>query len=395
MNATGLSIRRLATYQQYSAPLVIVSETAQQTALPLLESMVRESIARNMHVLAVCLDTLPSTDITGSPLVQVVDRRLSPESILSAVGPERLPSAAGNQASISLLQRDIETHISRIKTLPTAEQGVLVVIDSLDRLLRVSQAATLGLLRGIRRAVGNSIKTRLLTRFGRDFDGPDRSASKYGNVEGRNSVSYPANALSELADAMIDVYPLDTLKKWMPGWYSDGKAEPFISLGDNDFWRGLARLEHKRQSGKVGFEVSTFEISTKTGLPKFSPIDVSAAAQQALSEHVPEALASLPEPKPASATATATATVAAAAARSQETRDSPAMSADPTANLSFNLSLTDKQRRDKANVELPYLEAQVISDAGTGTGAGGSEIHYQLDDEDDWDNEDPDDDLEI
>ncbi|KAJ2787328.1 hypothetical protein GGI15_000812 [Coemansia interrupta] len=375
MNATGLSIRRLATYQQYSAPLVIFSETAQQTALPLLESMVRESIARNMHVLAVCLDTLPSTEITSSPLVQVIDRRLTLESILRAAGPKSLPSEVGDQTSITRLQRDIETHIDRIKTLPTAEQGVLVVIDSLDRLLQVSQAATLVLLRSIRRAVGNSVKTRLLTRFGRDFDSP-----------------YPANALYELADAIIDVYPLDTLKKWMPGWYSDGKVEPFISLGDNDFWRGLVRLEHKRQSGKVGFEVSTFEINTKTGQPKFSPIDVSSAAQQALKDQTPEAPVSIPEPKGLPA-ATKT---AATSAQLRDTQDQPAMSADPTANLSFNLSLTDKQRRDKANVELPYLEAQVISDGGVGTGGiGGSEIHYQLDNEDDWDDEDPDDDLEI
>ncbi|KAJ2384109.1 hypothetical protein GGI05_005104, partial [Coemansia sp. RSA 2603] len=306
MNATGLSIRRLATYQQYSTPLVIVSETAQQTALPLLESMIRESIARNMHVLAVCLDTLPSNKIASSPLVQIIDRRLTLESILSVDKIEGLPSEVDSQASISRLQGDIVSHIGRIKTLPTAEQGFLVVIDSIDRLLRVSQAATLGLLRSIRREVGNSIKTRLVTRFGRDFEDSDRGAGRYGAVARPSSTLCVANALCELADAVIDVYPLDALKTWMPGWYSDGKAESFISLGDNDFWRGLVRLEHKRQSGKVGFEVSAFEINTKTGQPKFTPIDVSAAAQQALKEQTSEKLASLSESTSASASTNAT-----------------------------------------------------------------------------------------
>jgi hypothetical protein len=54
--------------------------------------------------------------------------------------------------------------------------------------------------------------------------------------------------------------------------------------------------------------------------------------------------------------------------------------------LSFNLSLTDKQKQAKSEVELPYMKAQ---DVGSGT------IHYQLEEVDDFDEEDPDDDLDI
>ncbi|KAI9193308.1 Elongator complex protein 5 [Polychytrium aggregatum] len=62
---------------------------------------------------------------------------------------------------------------------------------------------------------------------------------------------------------------------------------------------------------------------------------------------------------------------------------------DPTANLSFNLTLTDEQRQAKDQVVLPYLEAQHESESTGGT------IHYDPDEDDDFDEEDPDADLDI
>ncbi|KAI8901809.1 hypothetical protein BC833DRAFT_617304 [Globomyces pollinis-pini] len=61
---------------------------------------------------------------------------------------------------------------------------------------------------------------------------------------------------------------------------------------------------------------------------------------------------------------------------------------DPTANLSFNLSLTDQQKQQKENLVLPYLAAQE-------TTATSGLIHYTHDEGDDFDEEDPDDDLDI
>jgi regulator of RNase E activity RraB len=58
--------------------------------------------------------------------------------------------------------------------------------------------------------------------------------------------------------------------------------------------------------------------------------------------------------------------------------------ADPAANLSFNLNLTDEQRRAKENLVLPHYKAQ---QEGT--------IYYDPDAADDFDDEDPDDDLDI
>ncbi|KAF8934452.1 hypothetical protein BGZ58_005686 [Dissophora ornata] len=58
---------------------------------------------------------------------------------------------------------------------------------------------------------------------------------------------------------------------------------------------------------------------------------------------------------------------------------------DPAANLSFNLNLTEEQRRAKNDTVLPYLKTQ------ESTGA----IYYEPDAADDFDDDDPDDDLTI
>jgi len=64
---------------------------------------------------------------------------------------------------------------------------------------------------------------------------------------------------------------------------------------------------------------------------------------------------------------------------------SASSSDDPTANLTFNLSLSDKEKGDREKVVLPFSKKK--------TGQG--RIIYEAEDEDDFDEEDPDDDLNI
>ncbi|KAJ3157692.1 hypothetical protein HDU89_000068 [Geranomyces variabilis] len=74
---------------------------------------------------------------------------------------------------------------------------------------------------------------------------------------------------------------------------------------------------------------------------------------------------------------------------------------DPTANLSFNLKLTDEQRAARSEVVLPYLHMQQADSAGTvqqhqiqqpAVSSAEAAIYY---DDDDYDEEDPDADLDI
>uniref|UniRef100_A0A0B7B186 Elongator complex protein 5 n=1 Tax=Arion vulgaris TaxID=1028688 RepID=A0A0B7B186_9EUPU len=63
---------------------------------------------------------------------------------------------------------------------------------------------------------------------------------------------------------------------------------------------------------------------------------------------------------------------------------------DPTAELPFSLSLTDSEKDERSKVKLPYLKDQTGD-----TELSSGQIFYQPDSVDDFDDEDPDDDLNI
>lgn len=72
----------------------------------------------------------------------------------------------------------------------------------------------------------------------------------------------------------------------------------------------------------------------------------------------------------------------------------PQPTPDPTANLTFNLTLTEREKGDRAKAPLPYVKSerqktQLLSTAGSG------KIFYTPDEADDFDDSDPDDDLDI
>ncbi|KAJ2119691.1 Elongator complex protein [Coemansia sp. RSA 720] len=328
--AAGLSIKRIAAHQQHSVPLLVLSETAQQTALPLMEAMVREGLGHGLGIVAVCLEQLLSRDIMCQPKVALVDCR--PTMAQIGDGSAFLPNGT-RRIDLARLDSDVCSQIERISAV---SGGFVVVIDDLEPLLNISQVDTLALLRKFRSVAKQSQSSRILARYSRD------TANQHADKGGSHLPLVP-NVLQSIADAVVDVYRMDVLGSWMPGWYSNGEVQPFVSLGDNDERQGLLRLEHRRQSGKVGYELAAFEINVQQR-PVFSAVKAVAAVE------------------PLSA-ATA--------------------GPDPRQHLPFNLDLTDKQRQDRADVELPYLEAQA------------GEIHYQMAEEDDWDEDDPDDDLEI
>lgn len=71
---------------------------------------------------------------------------------------------------------------------------------------------------------------------------------------------------------------------------------------------------------------------------------------------------------------------------------------DPTANLTFKLNLTDKEKSDRSRQVLPHIKIQNLPQeikTSCEEGEGGGQIFYEPDDADDFDEEDPDDDLDI
>ncbi|ELU04241.1 hypothetical protein CAPTEDRAFT_188445 [Capitella teleta] len=69
---------------------------------------------------------------------------------------------------------------------------------------------------------------------------------------------------------------------------------------------------------------------------------------------------------------------------------------NPAANLTFNLSLSDKEKQDRSQLVLPYVHNKLKSNEGQVQISGaGAKIFYQPDEADDFDEEDPDEDLDI
>ena len=74
---------------------------------------------------------------------------------------------------------------------------------------------------------------------------------------------------------------------------------------------------------------------------------------------------------------------------------------DPAANLTFDLRLSLKEKEERSKVVLPYTAARgdgmgvASRSSGHASSGGGGQIYYQPDDVDDFDESDPDDDLDI
>lgn len=63
---------------------------------------------------------------------------------------------------------------------------------------------------------------------------------------------------------------------------------------------------------------------------------------------------------------------------------------DPTAGLPFNLTLSDKEKNDRSQVRLPYKYTETQKAKRLE-----GRVFYEPDAVDDWDDSDPDDDLDI
>ena len=71
---------------------------------------------------------------------------------------------------------------------------------------------------------------------------------------------------------------------------------------------------------------------------------------------------------------------------------------DPASNLTFNLRLTNSEKVARSNTVLPYLftDSSKLTHLSRKSNHGcGGDVIYRPDDADDFDEEDPDDDLDI
>ncbi|KAL9971346.1 hypothetical protein ACROYT_G023859 [Oculina patagonica] len=120
------------------------------------------------------------------------------------------------------------------------------------------------------------------------------------------------------------------------------------------------KILHKRKTGKVIRKVESFTISDEYELIENEEKDWNASSYTAHSE--PMAVKEV----------------------------------DPTQNLTFNLKLTDNERQARSNLKLPYMyHEEKKSSEVTVNPTGEGKVFYQPDEADDFDEDDPDDDLDI
>ncbi|XP_056156607.1 elongator complex protein 5 [Lampris incognitus] len=75
--------------------------------------------------------------------------------------------------------------------------------------------------------------------------------------------------------------------------------------------------------------------------------------------------------------------------------DPDELEVDPAANLTFNLRLSNTEREAKEKLALPFVFSQEKKSALLQSGPGSGRIMYEPDANDDYDQEDPDDDLDV
>lgn len=90
-----------------------------------------------------------------------------------------------------------------------------------------------------------------------------------------------------------------------------------------------------------------------------------------------------------------TVTVHSKVSHTVQTQADPDSEADPTANLTFNLHLSETEREAKEKVALPFVFSQEKKSALLNPGQGAGRILYEPDENDDFDQEDPDEDLDV
>ncbi|KAI9332284.1 Elongator subunit Iki1-domain-containing protein [Zopfochytrium polystomum] len=238
----------------------------------------------------------------------------------------------------------------------------VIVIDSLHLLtVEFGRPAVSRFLAKLVRAVNEANATLLAIDTTLPVQQQQRQQQQYENL------------LPSLFTTTIDIF---TEHDWAT--LSDPRFGGFVPSCDGDedvSHRAIYRVTHRKKSGKVEREAGT----VRAVLPTPAPSSLGAALEFRPFVAPPSLAESIKSLKPSG------------------------KAADPTQNLSFNLSLTESQQEARAGIVLPYMEAQrqhqhqhphqhPHQPSHQQHGAGGA-IYFERDVGDS--DEDPDDDLDI
>ncbi|KAK4516367.1 uncharacterized protein ATC70_011338 [Mucor velutinosus] len=337
-----------------SSSFIFINDTIRLSALPILADIGKRALTDDKSLVVLLTETSPRAWRERFP----VDKRNNICIIDCYSDPHGWDDDVEKHADNNTIQvkniKDMEKRIlSPIMKKVLESPNCTILVDSITPLAMISQHRAYQLVKAleslttdaIRLAVGYHSDVKLVSKTGLALqDSLNRLASVIIKLE-----ALKERTAFETQAALTGFVPQDTFS--------------YLTITSNCLTKGgIAHIEWRKKSGKVQYESNGFIMQPDTGL-----LQVVAANQLTLEKEE--------EPEP-------------------EAMEVDKKS-DPTANLSFNLSLTDEQRKTKENLVLPFMKAQQLEVSVEEEKKNSGLIYYDPDAADDFDDEDPDDDLDI
>ncbi|KAG0077162.1 Elongator complex protein [Linnemannia elongata] len=331
-----------------ASPFILVKDTLEQSGQVLGLELLSNSPSDHAIIL-VCAETAPDRLlplVKGNQKKAIVDCYSNPlgwvkDTTSTTNTSSNRDGLSDNTTTVTLTLRNIRKATKVITDLITSQRSNFTIyFDSLSQFLIASVPDTFNLLRSI---------TALLTAIHHE-DIPD--ADSY--LSNSSSKPQASNSLAHIATTLITLKSSEALRQDQEDFRKGtvtAKEFCYLTVFGNAWDSAVCEVEHKRKSGKVAKETNAYHQGTPTGnLTVVNVWDVVGDMPDIDKMDLEESQTS-----------------------------------DPAANLSFNLNLTEEQRKAKNDTVLPYLKTQ------ESTGA----IYYEPDAADDFDDDDPDDDLTI
>ncbi|KAK3816802.1 MAG: Elongator complex protein 5 [Linnemannia elongata] len=337
-----------------ASPFILVKDTLEQSGQVLGLELLSNSPSDHAIIL-VCAETAPDRLlplVKGNQKKAIVDCYSNPlgwvkDTASTTSTPTNRDAPSDNMTTVTLTLRNIRKATKVITDLITSHRSNFTIyFDSLSQFLIASVPDTFNLLRSITALLTDT--SRIIAIHHEDIPDADSYLS--------NSSSKPqaSNSLAHIATTLITLKSSEALRQDQEDFRKGtvtAKEFCYLTVDGNAWDSAVCEVEHKRKSGKVAKETNAYHQGTPTG--NLTVVNVWDVVGDMLDIDKMDL---------------------------EESQTS-----DPAANLSFNLNLTEEQRKAKNDTVLPYLKTQ------ESTGA----IYYEPDAADDFDDDDPDDDLTI
>ncbi|KAG1466199.1 hypothetical protein G6F46_001057 [Rhizopus delemar] len=333
-----------------SSSFILINDSIRLSAMSILVDIGKRALKNSKSLVVLLTETSPKVwkkQFESTKDIHIIDCYTDP------YGWDNM-NKTNDDPNVQLINNitDIENSI----LLPLIKQVndtpcCTILVDSLASLFMVSQFKTYQLVKTLESLTTDT--THLVIRHHSDIKLPTKNGlSMQESINKLATVTIKLEALKERTHfdtqvALTGFTPQDTFS--------------YLTTTSNAITKGgVVNIEWRKKSGKVTYETNGFLV--RDGILQVVPASQLTGVVEV--ENQPEEMQVDNQP-------------------------------DPAANLSFNLSLTDEQRKAKENLVLPYYKAQQLEVNVEEQKKQGGLIYYDPDAADDFDDEDPDDDLDI